>query len=106
MWSQRRVRRGGASYIGAGLDVAISRTRRILTASDRLYVDHAAPTPVLPQARAAVSEAMELWANPSSPHGDGRKARAAGGAARRGGAGAREGRRGGGRAAGAAEAGA
>jgi cysteine desulfurase len=84
MWSQRRVRRGGASYIGAGLDVAISRTRRILTASDRLYVDHAATTPVLPQARAAVSEAMGLWANPSSPHGDGRKARAALEAARHG----------------------
>ena len=55
-----------------------------MTASDRLYLDHAATTPVLLQARAAVSEAMELWANPSSPHGDGRKARAALEAARRG----------------------
>lgn len=43
----------------------------------RLYLDHAATTPVLPQARAAVAEALELWANPSSPHADGRAARAA-----------------------------
>lgn len=84
MWSQRRVRRGGGSYIGAGLHVAISRTPRILTAPDRLYLDHAATTPVLPEARAAVADALELWANPSSPHADGRKARAALEAARRG----------------------
>lgn len=80
----RRVRRGGASYIGAAFDVAISRNPRILTASDRLYLDHAATTPVVPEARAAVAEALELWANPSSPHADGRRARAALEAARRG----------------------
>ncbi|GAY21506.1 cysteine desulfurase [Sphingobium fuliginis] len=45
-------------------------------ASDRLYLDHAATTPILPQARAAMVEAMENWSNPSSPHGDGRAARA------------------------------
>ncbi|HEX5259085.1 MAG TPA: aminotransferase class V-fold PLP-dependent enzyme [Sphingomicrobium sp.] len=44
---------------------------------DRLYLDHAATTPVLPQAREAMARALEAWANPSSPHGDGRKARAA-----------------------------
>lgn len=44
---------------------------------DRLYLDHAATTPVLPAARAAVSQALEMWANPSSPHGPGRAARAA-----------------------------
>ena len=44
---------------------------------NRIYLDHAATTPVLPEARAAVAEALELWANPSSPHSDGRAARAA-----------------------------
>lgn len=43
----------------------------------RLYLDHAATTPVLPAARAAVRDAMDQWANPSSPHADGRAARAA-----------------------------
>lgn len=42
----------------------------------RIYLDHAATTPVLPQARAAMTEALESWANPSSPHTEGRKARA------------------------------
>lgn len=31
---------------------------------------------MLPEARAAVAEAMAAWANPSSPHADGRRARA------------------------------
>ena len=31
---------------------------------------------MLPEARAAVADAMEGWANPSSPHADGRRARA------------------------------
>ncbi len=43
----------------------------------RVYLDHAATTPVLPEARAAVAAAFEAWANPSSPHADGRAARAA-----------------------------
>jgi len=64
--------------------VAISRNPRVLTAPDRLYLDHAATTPVLPEARSAVAEALETWSNPSSPHADGRKARAALEAARRG----------------------
>ncbi|UZW56489.1 aminotransferase class V-fold PLP-dependent enzyme [Sphingobium sp. JS3065] len=46
-------------------------------ASDRLYLDHAATTPIVPQAKAAMAEALESWSNPSSPHGDGRAARAA-----------------------------
>jgi cysteine desulfurase len=45
--------------------------------TDRLYLDHAATTPVVPAARAAIGEALERWANPSSPHSDGRRARAA-----------------------------
>jgi len=44
--------------------------------SDRLYLDHAAMTPVLPQAREAIARALEQPGNPSSPHADGRKARA------------------------------
>jgi len=54
-----------------------------LSVSERLYLDHAATTTVLPEARAAVARALEIWANPSSPHADGRKARAALEAARR-----------------------
>lgn len=41
------------------------------------YLDHAATTPLLPAAREALLAGMALWANPSSPHGPGRKARAA-----------------------------
>ncbi|HEV2596385.1 MAG TPA: aminotransferase class V-fold PLP-dependent enzyme [Sphingomicrobium sp.] len=44
---------------------------------ERLYLDHAATTPVLPEARAAVDTALEAWANPSSPHADGRRVRGA-----------------------------
>lgn len=44
---------------------------------ERLYLDHAATTPVLPVAREAMARGLELWANPSSPHGPGRAARAA-----------------------------
>lgn len=46
-------------------------------AADRLYLDHAATTPMLAEAKAAMIDAMERWANPSSPHADGRAARAA-----------------------------
>jgi cysteine desulfurase len=55
-----------------------------LVTPDRLYLDHAATTPVLPEAREAMARALERWANPSSPHGDGRRARAALEEARRG----------------------
>jgi cysteine desulfurase len=44
--------------------------------SDRLYLDHAATTPVLAEAQAAMSRGFAAWANPSSPHGEGRAARA------------------------------
>jgi len=43
----------------------------------RIYLDHAATTPILPAAKAAMVEAMDRWANPSSPHAEGRAARAA-----------------------------
>jgi cysteine desulfurase len=42
-----------------------------------IYLDHAATTPLLPAARAAMLEGFALWANPSSPHAAGRAARAA-----------------------------
>jgi len=69
------VRWNGGPYIGLHLAVAIGRIPRIL--SGRLYLDHAATTSVLPEAREAMVEALSVWANPSSPHADGRAARAA-----------------------------
>ncbi|MBY0521126.1 MAG: aminotransferase class V-fold PLP-dependent enzyme, partial [Sphingomonas sp.] len=45
--------------------------------SQRIYLDHAATTPMRPESIAAVSEGMARWANPSSPHAEGRAARAA-----------------------------
>jgi cysteine desulfurase len=77
------VRSSVGSYIGALDDVAIGRNPQLLSASQRLYLDHAATTPVVRQAREAMVEALEAWANPSSPHADGRAARAALEAARR-----------------------
>ena len=44
---------------------------------ERIYLDHASTTPILPQAAAAVAEGCALWANPSSPHAEGRAIRAA-----------------------------
>jgi cysteine desulfurase len=43
----------------------------------RVYLDHAATTPLRPEARRAMEEGFRLWANPSSPHAEGRQARAA-----------------------------
>ena len=43
----------------------------------RIYLDHAATTPLLPVVREAMADAMARWANPSSPHSEGRAARAA-----------------------------
>lgn len=68
------MRRGGRSYIGGPLQQAIGSYPREMT--QRIYLDHAATTPVLPQARQAMAEAMDAWANPSSPHAEGRKANA------------------------------
>jgi cysteine desulfurase len=45
--------------------------------TDRLYLDHAATTHVTSAAREAMIDAMARWANPSSPHKEGRAARAA-----------------------------
>jgi cysteine desulfurase len=43
---------------------------------DRIYLDHASTTPILPAAAAAMREACDVWANPSSPHAEGRAVRA------------------------------
>ena len=70
--------RGGVwSYIGALVHVAIDRNPLVLSIQSRLYLDHAATSLVLPEARDAVARALEAWANPSSPHADGRRERAA-----------------------------
>jgi cysteine desulfurase len=42
----------------------------------RIFLDHAATTHVLPEARAALERGFDAWANPSSPHAEGRQARA------------------------------
>jgi cysteine desulfurase len=47
-----------------------------LSSAERLYLDHAATTPVLPEARVALQRGIEAWANPGSPHMEGRTARA------------------------------
>lgn len=44
--------------------------------SHPIYLDHAATTPVLPVAREAMIAALDDWANPSSPHKTGRRAKA------------------------------
>ena len=43
----------------------------------RIYLDHAATTPLRPEAAEALRQGFAEWANPSSPHGEGRAARAA-----------------------------
>ncbi|MEE4155066.1 MAG: aminotransferase class V-fold PLP-dependent enzyme [Erythrobacter sp.] len=45
--------------------------------SPRIYLDHAATTPLRPEARAAMADGFALWANPSSPHAEGRRAKRA-----------------------------
>jgi cysteine desulfurase len=45
--------------------------------TERLYLDHAATTPMLQAARTAFVDGMLKWANPSSPHAEGRAARSA-----------------------------
>lgn len=42
----------------------------------RIYLDHAATTPLLERARAEMLDGFAVWANPSSPHAAGREARA------------------------------
>ncbi|CAA9531662.1 MAG: Cysteine desulfurase [uncultured Sphingosinicella sp.] len=43
----------------------------------RIYLDHAATTPIVPEARAEMADALMKWHNPNSPHAEGRASRAA-----------------------------
>jgi cysteine desulfurase len=45
--------------------------------AQRLYLDHAATTPMMPEAAEAVARGYAMWSNPSSPHAEGRAAKAA-----------------------------
>jgi len=72
---RRRVRRGFGFYIGAPVQLAIGRNPKVLSMPDRVYLDHAATTPVLAEARTAMRRGYDAWANPSSPHAEGRAAR-------------------------------
>ena len=54
-----------------------NRAERARIIPQRIYLDHAATTALRPEARTAMEEGFALWANPSSPHAEGRKARAA-----------------------------
>lgn len=58
-----------ARYIGSLRDFG--------TILSRIYLDHAATTPMTAAARTAVADGMARWANPSSPHAEGRAAKAA-----------------------------
>ncbi len=44
--------------------------------SDRIYLDHNATTPLRPEAREAIIDALDVTGNPSSVHGEGRATRA------------------------------
>jgi len=68
------VRRADGAYIGWGLNLAIGRNRPVLTT--RIYLDHAATTPVIKEAREAFRRGLDTPGNPNSPHGEGRAARA------------------------------
>jgi cysteine desulfurase len=70
-----KARQRSAGYIEANpvfatvMDVSAERMR--------VYLDHAATTPMRPEAITAVMEGMARWANPSSPHAEGRAAKQA-----------------------------
>lgn len=76
MSARRGLHRGVGSYIGAPVQLAIGRNPRLLRIPDRIYLDHAATTAILPEALAAMARGFEAWANPNSPHAEGRAARA------------------------------
>jgi cysteine desulfurase len=50
---------------------------KALLTQSRIYLDHAATSPLRPEAKAAMEEGFAIWANPSSPHAEGRRAKAA-----------------------------
>ena len=72
------MHRGGGSYIGLAQPLATAgfSSFPMTDSTTRFFLDHAATTRVLPEARAALERGYDAWANPSSPHAEGRKARA------------------------------
>jgi cysteine desulfurase len=44
--------------------------------TQRIFLDHASSTFVIPPAREALAKGLSEWANPNSPHGEGRRSRA------------------------------
>ncbi len=46
-----------------------------MSTKPRIYLDHNATSPLVPSARAAIEQALELVGNPSSVHAEGRRAR-------------------------------
>jgi cysteine desulfurase len=66
------------AYIGGSIVFATVMDSKLqMPTQPRLYLDHAATTPLVPAARLAMIESLEYWANPSSPHKEGRAAKAA-----------------------------
>ncbi len=72
------MHRSGGSYIGLAFSLATqdSNAFPMTDRTNRIFLDHAATTNVLPEAREALMRGFDDWANPSSPHAEGRKARA------------------------------
>lgn len=72
------MHRGGGSYIGLAQPLATAGFLEfpMNDSTTRIFLDHAATTHLLPEARAALERGYDVWANPSSPHAEGRKARA------------------------------
>jgi cysteine desulfurase len=72
------MHRGGGSYIGLAQPLATTgfSTFPMIDNQPRIFLDHAATTNVLPEARAALDRGYDRWANPSSPHAEGRASRA------------------------------
>jgi cysteine desulfurase len=58
------------------MDRSLLCNQRDVPLPERIYLDHAATTPILPEAAAAMTAALADWANPSSPHAEGRAAHA------------------------------
>lgn len=59
------------------IEAVASKTTLSRMSDLSLYLDHAATTPLLAEARDALVHGFSIWANPSSPHAPGRAARAA-----------------------------
>jgi len=72
------MHRGGGSYIGLAQPLATAGFLGfpMSDSTNRIFLDHAATTGLLPEARTALLRGFADWANPSSPHAEGRRSRA------------------------------